>query len=126
MRNVIEVENVQETGTVDKLAFIRLNGPPLGLKSNKKLLKAALNLMFKDGYSKHFIRNGKSLNITSKVVNRITESDDNQLILTIKTMLYCQVVYCMYVISILNNNKARKSYAFSHCRKLQTPFGLIF
>ena len=52
-RNVIEVENVQETGTVDKLAFIRLNRPPPCLKSNKKMLKAALNLMFKDGCSKH-------------------------------------------------------------------------
>ena len=80
-RNVVEVENVQETGTVDKLAFIRLNGPAPGLKSNKIMLKAALNLMFKDGYSKHFIHKGKSLNITSRVVNRITESDDNQLIL---------------------------------------------
>ena len=80
-RNVLEVQNVHETRTVDKFAFIRLNGPPPGLKSNKQILKAALNLMFKDGFSKHFTHKGQSLNITSKVVNRITESEDKQLVL---------------------------------------------
>ena len=35
-RNVYETSDILETGTVDKLAFIKLNGPPPGLKSNKK------------------------------------------------------------------------------------------
>ena len=71
---------MEDTGTVDKLAFIRLNGPPPGLKSNKKCLKAALNLMFKDGFAKHFQYTGKSLNITSKVVSRILNGENQSIL----------------------------------------------
>ena len=71
---------MEDTGTVDKLAFIRLNGPPPGLKS-RKWLKASLGLMFKDGYAKHFQHTGKSLNLTSKVVSRIIDGGNKQSIL---------------------------------------------
>ena len=43
-----------DTGTVDKTAFVRLNGPLPGSKKNTKFLKAASNIMFKDNYAKHF------------------------------------------------------------------------
>ena len=57
-----------ETGTVDKFAFIKLNGPPPGAARNVKILKAALNVMFKGNFPKHFIHVG-NLNTTSKTVS---------------------------------------------------------
>ena len=55
--------------TVDKLAFIKLNGPPLGLK---KIFKNALTPMFKGQYANHFTHSN-ILGATSTVVCRITE-----------------------------------------------------
>ena len=57
-------------------AFVRLNGPPPGAKKNTKFLKAALNIMFKDNYAKHFTHSKEGLNVTSKVVTRITNGSD--------------------------------------------------
>ena len=34
-RNVYETSEILETGTVDKLAFLKLNDPPPGFKANK-------------------------------------------------------------------------------------------
>ena len=54
--NIKEViDNLVDTGTIDRLTFIRLNGPPPGLKNNRQMFKTALNLMFKGDYSKHFL-----------------------------------------------------------------------
>ena len=64
-----------ETGTVDKFAFIKLNGPPPGAARNVKILKAALNVMFKGNFPKHFIHVG-NLNTTSKTVSRIVNGTD--------------------------------------------------
>ena len=63
-KNVSETQDTQETGTVDKLAFIKLNGPPPGLHSNKKMLKNALCLMFNGDYSNNFKHVGQALNKT--------------------------------------------------------------
>lgn len=41
-RKGLELDN---TGTVDKLVLIRVNGPPPGLLQNKKLFKSALCLV---------------------------------------------------------------------------------
>ena len=70
-----------DTGTVDKTAFLRLNGPPPGAKKNTKFLKAALNIMFKDNYAKHFTHSKEGLNLTSKVVTRITNGSDQPSVL---------------------------------------------
>ena len=64
-----------ETGTVDKFAFIKLNGPPPGAARDVKILKAALNVMFKGNFPKHFIHVG-NLNTTSKTVSRIVNGTD--------------------------------------------------
>ena len=48
-REGLELDN---TGTVHKLVFIRLNDPPPGLLQNKKLFKSALCLIFKGERSK--------------------------------------------------------------------------
>ena len=74
-RNTYECLDSKDTGTVDKLAFIKLNGPPPGLKTNKKMLEYALTLMFKGPYSSHFIHLGKNLGTTSKVMTRIVNGD---------------------------------------------------
>ena len=74
-RNATETMVTQETGTVNKLTFIKLNGPPPGLKANKKILKAALTLMFNGSYASHFIHSGQSVGITSKVLTRILDGD---------------------------------------------------
>ena len=54
-----EVLNVSDTGTIDKMVFIKLNGPPPGFRKNKRILKSALLLMF----------NGDSLH-TSHILDR--------------------------------------------------------
>ena len=64
-----------ETGTVDKFAFRKLNGPPPGTARNVKILKAALNVMFKGNLPKHFVHVG-NLNATSKTVSRIVNGTD--------------------------------------------------
>ena len=65
-----------DTGTVDKTAFVRLNGPPPGSKKITKFLKAALNMMSKDNYAKHFTHSKEGLHLTSKLVTRITNGND--------------------------------------------------
>ena len=65
-RNVYETSEILDTGTVDKLAFIKLNGPPPGFKANKKLLKNALTLMFDGSYANHF-SHSNNVGATSKV-----------------------------------------------------------
>ena len=76
----ITSEDLTDTGTVDKFTFIKLNGPPPGLDKNKKILKTALHLMFKDDFAKHFIHTGQNLNTTSKVVNRIMNGDGDKIL----------------------------------------------
>ena len=78
-RNVYETSEILETGTVDKLAFIKLNGPPPGFKANKKLLKNALTLMFDGSYANHF-SHSNNVGATSKVVCRITEGCNDKLL----------------------------------------------
>ena len=68
--------DLSDTGTVDKLVFLRLNGPPPGLLQNKKLFKSALCLMFKGDFSSHFLHIGRNLNATSLVIDRIHNADD--------------------------------------------------
>ena len=68
--------DLYDTGTVDKLVFLRLNGPPPGLLQNKKLFKSALCLMFKGDFSSHFLHIGRNLNATSLVIDRIRNADD--------------------------------------------------
>ena len=58
-------------GTVDKLTFIKLNGPPPGMMKNREMLKRALQIHFKSDYAKHFINRTGFRNATSKVVERI-------------------------------------------------------
>jgi len=67
-----------DTGTVDNTAFVRLNGPPPGSKKNTKFLKAALNKMFCFDMlnAKHFTHSKEGLHLTSKVVTRITNDND--------------------------------------------------
>ena len=68
----LELEN---TGTVDKLAFIRLNGPPLGF-SLKWIYNSALALMFKGDYASHFLHIDRNLKATLIVVDRILSSNE--------------------------------------------------
>ena len=37
-----EVLNVSDTGTINKMVFIKLNGPPPSFRKNKRILKSAL------------------------------------------------------------------------------------
>ena len=70
------VDNLVDTGTIDKLTFIRLNGSPPGLKNNRQMFKTALDLMFKGDYSKHFLHlSGQNLKATSLVVETILTSE---------------------------------------------------
>ena len=69
--------DLDDTGTVDKLAFIRLNGPPPGCIKNRKLLKTALNLMYKSDYAPHVLYMGRNLKTTPVVVERILNASSN-------------------------------------------------
>ena len=63
----LELEN---TRTVEKLTFIRLNKPPQGI------YKSALVLMFKGDYASHFLHIGRNLKTTLIVVDRILSSNE--------------------------------------------------
>ena len=64
--------DLQETGTIDKLTFVRLCGPPPGMKSNRRLLKRALNEHYKSDFGGHFVNHCPQFQrATSKVVQRI-------------------------------------------------------
>ena len=94
--HTMEVTGMQDltsdTGTVDKFAFIKLNGPPPGAARNVKILKAALNVMFQYNFAKHFKHVG-NLNITSKVVSRIVNGTDQDSVLPcFINMIYCELI----------------------------------
>ena len=75
-----EVIGLDDTGTIDKLAFVRLNGPPRGFQQKRRLFKSALQLMYKDDFTKDFLHvGGRHLKTTSLVIERIRNSNDNAL-----------------------------------------------
>lgn len=66
------VDDLKQTGTVDMLVFLRLNGPRPSMKSNISLLKTALIGMKGSDYGKYFQHSlDHNLNATSKVVTRV-------------------------------------------------------
>ena len=69
-------DDLLEPGTVDKLSYIRLCGPPPGMISNKRLFKDALYKHFKSDYAKHFVNTEAFNRLTSIVVCRITNPGD--------------------------------------------------
>ena len=75
-----EVIGLEDTGTIDKLTFIKLNGPPPCALRNKPLLKSALQIMYNGNYTKHFLHlGGRNLRATSLVVERIRNIDKDVL-----------------------------------------------
>ena len=69
-----EVNNdIAETSTIDKSTFIKLNGPPPAMESNKKMLERALISHFKSDFALHFINTTKFNKAASKVVQRILD-----------------------------------------------------
>ena len=67
-------DDLKEPGTIDKLVFVRLNGPPPGTLNNNKLFDVALNLQFQSSYPKHFTNTSKFSRATSKVVAKIANA----------------------------------------------------
>ena len=41
-----EVIGLDDTGTINKLTFVRLNGPAPGFHQNRRLFKSAMQLMY--------------------------------------------------------------------------------
>ena len=74
-----EVCGLEDTGTNDKLTFIKLNGPKPGAVKNERILKAALNMMYKGNFAPHFIHIGEKTRTTSLVVERI-RNNKNELL----------------------------------------------
>ena len=73
-----EVIGLDDTDTIDKLAFVRLNGPHPGFQKNRRLFKSALQLMYQDNFTKDFLYvDGRNLKTTSLVIERIINSNDN-------------------------------------------------
>ena len=64
-------DDIAETGTIDKLTFIKLNGPPPAMESNKTMWERALISHFKSDFALHFINTTKLPQAASKVVQRI-------------------------------------------------------
>ena len=74
-------DDLLETGTIDKLTFIRLCGPPPGMKNNRKLFKCVLMDHFKcSDFGKHFANTTKFERVTSKVVERIITPDTSNIL----------------------------------------------
>ena len=55
------VVDFSDIGTIDKMVFIKLNGPPPGFRKNTKMLKSALLLMFNGDFASHFVHSGQKL-----------------------------------------------------------------
>ena len=72
------VIGLDDTGTIDKLAFVQRNGPPPGFHQNRRLFKSALQLMYKGDFTKDVLHVcGRNLKTTSLVIERIMNSNDN-------------------------------------------------
>ena len=72
-------DDLKEPCTIDKLVFIRLNGPPPGKSGNEELFEVALNLQFNSSYAKHFVNTSRFARAASKVVTNIVNSNVNVL-----------------------------------------------
>ena len=76
-------DDLSETGTIDKLTFIKLCGPPPGRKDNKKLFKRALIEHFDTSeFERHFTNSSSHTfnRVTSKVVKRIVDSETSEIL----------------------------------------------
>ena len=73
-------DDLTDTGTIDQLIFIRLCGPPPGMKQNRRLFECALNNYFKSDFSKHFYNASKIEQAISKVVERIINPNVNNVL----------------------------------------------
>ena len=73
-------DDLTETGTVDKLTFIRLCGPTPGMYSNRNLFATALSQHFSSNYAKHFVNTAKFNRVTSKVVERVLNPDKSSVL----------------------------------------------
>ena len=76
-KNPLNIYNPVDTGTIDKLTFVRLCGPPPGMKQNRKLFECALNHHFKSNFSRHFVNASQIEQVTSKVVDKIINPKAN-------------------------------------------------
>ena len=61
--------DLQETGTIDKLTFVRLCGPPPGMKSNKVISMCPIKEHYKSDFGGHFMNHCRlgTGRVTSKV-----------------------------------------------------------
>lgn len=70
-----DTSNLVDVGTIDKLVYILINGPPAGYKGNKRLLKLALCNKYGTSFHKNFKPASKSKLmsevVTTKVISRI-------------------------------------------------------
>ena len=67
--------SLDDVGTVDRLAFIRLNGPPPSMLKNVALHRDALTLMYNGDYSTKFIHTASHLKkVTSQTRCKIAIS----------------------------------------------------
>ena len=74
--NIKDGSGLKDVGTVDMLAFIKLNGPPPCMLSNKELYEKALCMKFKGEYRSHFIYSARHLKTTSRVIEKIQKGCD--------------------------------------------------
>ena len=72
-------DDISQTGTIDKLTFIKLNGPPPGMLNNRSIFERALVSHFNGNFANHFINTTKFDRGTSIVVNRILNPTDSKI-----------------------------------------------
>ena len=72
-------DDISQTGTIDKLTFIKLNGTPPGMLNNRSIFERALVSHFNGNFANHFINTTKFDRGTSIVVNRILNPTDSKI-----------------------------------------------
>ena len=73
------VDDLSEPGTIEKLTYIKLNGPSPGKESNRHIFVAALYNRFKGNFASHFRNHAAQIHTTSKVVHRINTCEAHTL-----------------------------------------------
>ena len=73
-------DDLTDAGTIDKFTFVRLCGPPPGMRQNRKLFEFAQNYHLKSKFSRHFVNTSRIEQVTSKVVDKIINPKVNNVL----------------------------------------------
>ena len=111
-------ESSDHLGLINKLTFVKLNGPAPGKTSNRRILIAALYSHYKGDFSSHFLNKVSSIHTTSKVVHRINNQNSKTLpcFTTWLSLHLCKLSHMLYLPAVIPERKPLKRLTFLFLR----------